>query len=200
MKQKPRIVQICPFETFDPFNDRITGLAALLSDGTLWHVHLEKKGDKNNWSASWRWNQIYLPKACEWFMKYLLFAALFLSACSTQPVKQSTTKSKWARITQYHAREDKWGSRTASGIRAIEGITVAAPREYPFGTKIFIPELAGHVGDGHFIVQDRGRLIVGSHFDIFIEARNRREANKRLKTLGLLNPWMEVRFWDYEFT
>ena len=65
-----------------------------------------------------------------------------------------------ARVTYYTAAEDKrWGSRVAwQKVRhAKEGVTVAAERKIPFGTKVEIPELkkAG-LGDGVFEVQDRG--------------------------------------------
>ena len=52
---------------------------------------------------------------------------------------------------------------TASGIRAKEGVTVAADtRTLPFGTKIFI--------DGHeYIVQDRGGAIKGNRIDVYFD-------------------------------
>lgn len=51
---------------------------------------------------------------------------------------------------------------TASGARAISGITVAADPSIPFGTELYI--------DGQkYIVQDRGGAIKGNHIDIFCD-------------------------------
>ena len=52
---------------------------------------------------------------------------------------------------------------TASGVKAVEGITVAADtRVLPFGTKVLI--------DGHeYTVQDKGGAIKGNKIDIYFE-------------------------------
>jgi 3D (Asp-Asp-Asp) domain-containing protein len=53
---------------------------------------------------------------------------------------------------------------TASGIKAVSGITVAADTDIlPFGTEILIE------GIGHRIVQDRGGAIKGKSIDIFFD-------------------------------
>lgn len=84
-----------------------------------------------------------------------------------------------ARITYYHPYQNKWGSRVAcpNTKRAQYGVTCAAHPDFKFGEKIFIPELKGIVGDGYFIVQDRGAAVTkkkaskGTHyvFDIFVK-------------------------------
>lgn len=52
-----------------------------------------------------------------------------------------------------------------SGVKAVEGVTVAMDECYPFGTKIMI--------DGHiYECQDRGGAIVGNKVDIFTNDRN----------------------------
>ena len=52
---------------------------------------------------------------------------------------------------------------TASGVRAKEGVTVAADSALPFGTKILI--------DNHeYIVQDRGGAIKGNKIDVFFDS------------------------------
>lgn len=50
---------------------------------------------------------------------------------------------------------------TASGVKAVEGVTVAMNKSIPFGTKIYID------GVGERIVQDRGGAIKGNHIDLY---------------------------------
>ncbi len=50
---------------------------------------------------------------------------------------------------------------TASGKKAVEGITIAASRSIPFGTKINIP------GVGNRIVQDRLSIKYDNRIDVF---------------------------------
>jgi len=66
-----------------------------------------------------------------------------------------------ARVTYYHPYEDRWGSQVAcpKTKRAKEGVTVAAHPDFKFGQKIYIPALKGVVGDGNFVVQDRGSAV-----------------------------------------
>ena len=52
---------------------------------------------------------------------------------------------------------------TASGAKAVEGVTVAADTRFPFGTKIII--------DGHeYTVQDRGGAVKGDKIDIYFNS------------------------------
>lgn len=91
-------------------------------------------------------------------MKQILLTgvALCLVGCAVAP--PSTGRDK-ARITFYSRGEDKYGSRIATGGRAREGRTVAAAKTIPFGTGITIPALAGFVGNGNFVVEDRGTAV-----------------------------------------
>lgn len=50
---------------------------------------------------------------------------------------------------------------TASGIKAVEGVTVAMDKSIPFGTKIYID------GVGERIVQDRGGAIKRNRIDLY---------------------------------
>ena len=53
---------------------------------------------------------------------------------------------------------------TASGEKAVEGITVAMDKSMPFGTKIYID------GVGERIVQDRGGAIKGNKIDLYFDS------------------------------
>jgi 3D (Asp-Asp-Asp) domain-containing protein len=95
-----------------------------------------------------------------------------------------------SRITYYSVGEDKWGDLVAcpKTPRAKEGITVAAHPDFPFGTKIKIPSLSGIIGDGIFIVQDRGSAVTKKKaskgkchvFDVFVKTKKimHKHANK----------------------
>lgn len=49
---------------------------------------------------------------------------------------------------------EEWGTMTANGGRAVEGRTIAMPKEVPFGTEVYIEAL-----DSTYIVEDRGGYI-----------------------------------------
>lgn len=51
------------------------------------------------------------------------------------------------------------GGTTANGTGVYHG-EIAAPPQYPFGTRVFIP------GYGDAVVEDRGGAIYGNHFDL----------------------------------
>lgn len=53
---------------------------------------------------------------------------------------------------------------TASGVKAVQGVTVAMDKSIPFGTKIYID------GVGERIVQDRGGAIKGNRIDLYFES------------------------------
>jgi 3D (Asp-Asp-Asp) domain-containing protein len=54
---------------------------------------------------------------------------------------------------------------TASGVKAVEGITIAADiRKLPMGTKVYIEGL------GERIVQDTGSAIKGNRIDIYFDS------------------------------
>lgn len=104
----------------------------------------------------------------------LLIPTLLLSAsCTTSDLverpsffdrlfqKKPKAEKYTARITYYSVGQDKWGDKVAcpKTYRAKEGITVAAHPNFKFGTKVHIPKLKGVIGDGDFIVQDRGSWV-----------------------------------------
>lgn len=54
---------------------------------------------------------------------------------------------------------------TASGARVVPGVTLAASRSIPFGTRMYIQ------GHGWRVVQDRGGLITENKVDIAVQTR-----------------------------
>lgn len=68
----------------------------------------------------------------------------------------------------YTAAADECGKSdgiTASGLKVKEGVTIACPPQFPFGTKIKIE------GMGTRICEDRGGAIKGNHVDIYMETK-----------------------------
>lgn len=59
-----------------------------------------------------------------------------------------------------------WGTRTASGRKAVEGVTVAASKQFPLGTKLYIE------GVGYRTVDDRGGAIKGNKLDIYVNSHS----------------------------
>jgi len=106
----------------------------------------------------------------------------FTNMIAEEIEKISKLEGIYCRITYYHPYQDKWGSRVAcpKTYRAKQGITVAAHPSFKFGTQVYIPELAGKIGDGNFIVQDRGAWVTkkkaskGKHyvFDVFVSCKS----------------------------
>ena len=113
-----------------------------------------------------------------------LFILAFLFVGALQGVTKPKKETYRARIT-YYCGDDKWGNLTADPAtpRAVSGVTVAAHPDFPFGTKVFIPELKGHVGDGHFIVQDRGAWVTSKKasggeayvFDVYVPTKREQD-------------------------
>lgn len=70
--------------------------------------------------------------------------------------------------TAYTAAADECGKSdgiTASGAKVKANHTIAAPPQFPFGTKIRIE------GMGVYVCEDRGGAIKGNHFDIYMETK-----------------------------
>lgn len=83
-----------------------------------------------------------------------------------QEVKNSFDYVGTFKLTGYcpcYSCSANWGTQTASGSTATEGITIAADtRVLPLGTKVYIE------GVGERIVQDVGGAIKGNKIDIFV--------------------------------
>lgn len=136
-------------------------------------------------------------------MKSLIFGFVLLSWFNQKKEVEPQFETIRARITYYHPYQDKWGSQVAcpNTKKAEKGITVAAHSDFKFGQKIIIPELAGVIGDGEFIVQDRGPAVEkkkasknGEYvFDIYLN--NGSELKKMIKN----NPmYMDVQILTHE--
>lgn len=71
---------------------------------------------------------------------------------------------------------------TASGVKAVEGVTVATDSSIPFGTKIYID------GVGERIVQDRGGSIRGNKIDLYFDNHEKAlEFGRQTKEVTILN-------------
>lgn len=80
------------------------------------------------------------------------------------------------------------GHRTATGVKPVQGKTIAAHPKHPFGQKIEIPQLYKYLGETKFEVQDRGSAVTKyDRIDVFVKNR---------KTMNWLKndapEWMEV--------
>lgn len=87
-----------------------------------------------------------------------------------QPIEEIKPKKELYTVTAYCACKKCCGKTdgiTASGVKAVEGITVAADtKKLPFGTQI---EIDGHI----YTVQDRGGAIKGNRLDIFFDSHEK---------------------------
>jgi 3D (Asp-Asp-Asp) domain-containing protein len=115
------------------------------------------------------------------FKIYLTTLCLFLFS-SIHSSSEENRVIYNARIT-YYSTDSRWGDRVACqrSKRAKEGISVAAHPDFKFGTKVYIPELKGKIGDGNFIVQDRGGAVTSKKasrgkayvFDIYVTTHSK---------------------------
>jgi 3D (Asp-Asp-Asp) domain-containing protein len=82
---------------------------------------------------------------------------------STKPQEEEKSKGTpiKAELTAYcddPRCSDQWGSKTAMQTRTRMGV-IAAPKNIPLGSKMYIPELTNYKTDGMFDVEDRGGAI-----------------------------------------
>jgi hypothetical protein len=126
---------------------------------------------------------------------YIILLSLLFCGDVYALAPQNATKIR-ARITYYYPESPWWGRVACSKIKhGKSGVTIAAHPDFPFGTKIIIPELENKVGNGSFVVQDRGSAVTrksaargnGYVFDVFVPSRN---TLRQLVTST--NAWMDV--------
>jgi 3D (Asp-Asp-Asp) domain-containing protein len=91
------------------------------------------------------------------------------------PVKKLQPIKRTFRVTAYTAIDEGQDGQgiTASGKRAMPYITVAASKEYPFGTI-----LVDAATQQRYIVEDRGGAIKGNRLDLYLGQSNVMEAQK----------------------
>lgn len=107
------------------------------------------------------------------------------------------------RVTYYDAESCVFGSQTATGRRAVEGVTVAVdPKVIPYGSVIEIDELRGVLGEGRFVAHDTGSAVKSRRaskahgrnlpvVDVFVKTR------RRMNHLAMSLPmFMKVRYFD----
>ncbi|EHI98572.1 SH3 type 3 domain protein [Clostridium sp. DL-VIII] len=85
---------------------------------------------------------------------------------------------------------EAWGSETAMQTHTRVGV-VAAPKEIPLGSEVFIPELENYKKDGMFKVEDRGGAVVvkndGTYIiDVWLPTHEQVEKFGRKKALVFL--------------
>lgn len=93
-----------------------------------------------------------------------------LSRSVSRGTRKRVPEVRTMTVTAYTRRDKGMNGRgiTASGAPVQEGVTIAAPPEIPFGTRIYIPAL-----DHEYVVMDRGGAIKGDRLDLFMESRER---------------------------
>jgi 3D (Asp-Asp-Asp) domain-containing protein len=117
-----------------------------------------------------------------------MISTVLLGACETTKTTQKKVKQLYSRVTYYTKHEDKFGNKVACSkkLRAQQGRTVAAHKDFPFGTKCFIPDLKEELGSGPLVVEDRGRAVNAKKavprdwrswmydFDVYLDCSNRK--------------------------
>ena len=58
----PYIIQICPFEGHNSFDQEKKGIVALFSDGSLKYLYMDKEVSKHQTTWKWVWNDLPLPR------------------------------------------------------------------------------------------------------------------------------------------
>lgn len=122
---------------------------------------------------------------------YVILIALMTPCCAYNKDIPTSSKVYNARVT-FYSTDGRWGSKVADKrtAHAKEGVTVAAHPDFKFGTKVYIPALKGKLGDGVFIVQDRGSAVTkkrASHgrayvFDVYVRSHSKVRSSARNST------------------
>lgn len=88
------------------------------------------------------------------------------------PIVKTLNTSAYTASTCGKKAGSKGYGVTSSGAKASSWYTVAAGRNYPVGTVIYIPALKNKPNGGWFVVQDRGGAISNNRLDIYMSTYN----------------------------
>jgi 3D (Asp-Asp-Asp) domain-containing protein len=101
------------------------------------------------------------------------------------PIERTVENKDYYIITAYCPCQKCCGKTdgiTASGEKAVQGVTIATDKSIPFGTKIYID------GVGERIVQDRGGAIKGNRIDLYFnDHQSALEFGRQTKEVTILN-------------
>ena len=75
-----------------------------------------------------------------------------------QEIKGKAIKAELTAYSDDPRSSEEWGSQTAMQTHTRLGV-IAAPKNVPLGSKMYIPELKNYKADGMFDVEDRGGAI-----------------------------------------
>lgn len=83
--------------------------------------------------------------------------------------EEPRTEKRIMTVTAYTNKDKGMNGKgiTTSGEKTIEGRTIAAPKEIPLGSEIYIPAL-----DHTYTVVDRGGVIKGNRLDLYMDKRS----------------------------
>lgn len=88
------------------------------------------------------------------------------------PIVKTMNTSAYTASTCDKSPSDPGYGITASGAKASSWYTVAAGKNYPMGTVIYIPYFKNKPNGGWFVVQDRGGAISSSKLDVYMDTYN----------------------------
>jgi len=92
-------------------------------------------------------------------------------AVSGEPVVKTMNCSAYTAYEGGKAVGSSGFGKTASGAHVTEWYTVAASKDIPFGTRIYIPYFKDKPNGGWFVVQDRGGAITSNKLDIYMPTK-----------------------------
>lgn len=104
--------------------------------------------------------------------KFLIICMALFSLSQLGSAKETTYR---ARVTYFQDGKKVAWSKQKTGV---PGVTVAAHPDFKFGTKVEIPELKGIIGNGSYVIHDRGPDVTkkrASHgkayvFDVYVSS------------------------------
>jgi 3D (Asp-Asp-Asp) domain-containing protein len=139
-------------------------------------------------------NTLMTPSYDRWNLYTDRYAKASRSDYSREQAIIDSSIKKRMRVTAYTEYEcDKDVNHplfgiTASGNRVQDWFTVAAGKELPFGTRIYIPYFKDEINNGIFVVEDRGGAIKENCIDVYMSDQ------KAVNVFGC--KWLDVYILD----